>query len=72
VGTITKVFLTINIFVRTARDALGDLDLVSRELISLKTVLELLAEDTKGTAHTLPQNLEKQISGIIGNCNGVV
>ena len=72
VGTITKVSLTLSAFVRTARDARNDLDSVSRELLSLRTVLELLAEDTKSTSNPVPQNLEKQISGIVGNCDAAV
>lgn len=72
VGTITKVSLAINTFVRTARDARSDLDSISRELLSLKTVLELLAEDTQGKPRAIPQTLEKQIASIISNCDGVL
>ena len=72
VGTIAKVSITITNFVRTARDSRRDLDIVSRELGSLQTVLQLLADDTQDTPKAIPQNLETQIEGIIGNCNGTV
>lgn len=71
-GTITKVSVSINSFVRTARDARSDLDSVSRELGSLQTVLELLAEDTQEAPRAIPANLEKQICGIVSNCSRVV
>src|ERR1700761_1149775 len=73
-GTITKVSLTVNTFVRTVREARNDLDAVSRELLSLKTVLELLADDANHAPSDkpIPPNLEKQIKGIINNCDGVV
>lgn len=72
VGTITKVSITISTFVRTARDARSDLDSISRELLSLKTVLELLADDTQETPKSIPPTLEKQVSSIISNCDDVL
>jgi Fungal N-terminal domain of STAND proteins len=72
VGTIAKVSLTINTFVRTAREARRDLDSISRELLSLRTVLELLAQDTQERPKAIPNALEKQISSIISNCGGVL
>ena len=60
-GMITDVAQSIRTFARTARDARSDLDSVSRELVSLQLVLELLAEDTKETANPIPQPLGKQI-----------
>jgi hypothetical protein len=73
VTTISKVSITVNGFVREVRDARGDLDAVSRELLSLKTVLELLSDDAEGSkGGGFPQSLIKQISGILKNCHGVL
>jgi hypothetical protein len=73
VTTIAKVSITVNGFVREVRDARGDLDAVSRELLSLKTVLELLSDDAEtSTGGGFPQSLIKQISGILKNCHGVL
>lgn len=60
-------------FVRDVRGARSDLDAVSRELLSLNTVLELLAEDVANSENgTFPAALQKQITGIITNCTAVV
>jgi hypothetical protein len=69
-GTVTKVSLQVTSFVRQARDARSDLDAISRELASLKTVLEILSEDAK-TEKAFPDSLVPHISGILKNC-GVV
>ncbi|KAH6666664.1 hypothetical protein B0J14DRAFT_196824 [Halenospora varia] len=71
VGTISKVGIQISEFVRKTREARGDLDGVSRELASLKTVLEILSEDAE-TGKGFPISLVKQISGILENCGGVL
>ena len=58
VSTITKTSLLIGGFVKDVRAARSDLDGVSRELLSLKTVLELLADDvTESTNESLAQTL---------------
>jgi hypothetical protein len=73
IGTITKLSLLLSGFVRDVRAARGDLDAVSRELLSLKTVLELLADDVAGPNNeSFPETLKKQIAGIVTNCSGVV
>lgn len=72
IAAVTKTSLTVTSFVREVRDARRDLDAISRELSSLKNVLELLAEDTDGQKGTLPTSLESQITGMLTNCNGVV
>ncbi|KAF5608382.1 uncharacterized protein FSUBG_4600 [Fusarium subglutinans] len=64
--------LSINTFVRTCREARSDLDRVSRELLSLQTVLELIQEDVTDESKTFPTTLERHVSGIIINCNSVV
>ena len=60
-------------FVRDVRAARSDLDAVSRELLSLKTVLELIADDVAGpNSELFPETLKNQIAGIATNCSGVV
>jgi hypothetical protein len=72
-GTIGKLSISISVFVRSVRDARSDMDDVLRELVSLKTILEMLAEDTAEThSKNLPDSLTKQIRGILGGCDGVV
>jgi hypothetical protein len=69
VATISKLSISINGFVREVRDARRDLDAVSRELQSLKTLLEIFSEDVQDSA--FPPSLLQQISGILKN-TGVV
>jgi hypothetical protein len=72
-STITRTSLVVISFVKDVRSARSDLDSISRELSSLKTILELLAEDVNdSTTQSIPQTLQKQITGIITNCTGVV
>ncbi|KAF2467453.1 uncharacterized protein BDR25DRAFT_374732 [Lindgomyces ingoldianus] len=73
VGSIGTVSLTVNNFVRRVRDARSDLDAVSRELGSLKTVLELLGDDVEqyGENH-MATTLEKQVLDILKNCDIVI
>ncbi|KID83863.1 WD40/YVTN repeat-like-containing domain protein [Metarhizium guizhouense ARSEF 977] len=73
VATVSKVSIQISGFVREVRDARGDLDAVSRELTSLKSVLEILAKDAENpTGGGFPGSLVTQISGILTNCDGVL
>lgn len=69
VTTITKLSVLINGFVREVRDARRDLDAVSRELLSLQPLLEILSDDAGDSA--FPASLLQQIAGIIKN-SGVV
>lgn len=71
IGTITNLSVSISKFVRSVRGARGDLDTVTRELASLKTLLELLAEDAKDV-NAFPNALRKQIAGIVVNCELVL
>jgi hypothetical protein len=72
-STITRTSLVVISFVKDVRSAMSDLDVISRELSSLKIILELLAEDVNdSTTLSIPQTLQKQITGIITNCTGVV
>jgi hypothetical protein len=70
-STIAKTSLSITVFVRAVRAARSDLDGVSRELASLTTILELLAEDAKDTEN-FPDTLRKHITGILTNCELVM
>ncbi|KAH6954782.1 hypothetical protein DER45DRAFT_571095 [Fusarium avenaceum] len=72
VQAIGSLSFSIHAFVRTCREARSDLDRVSRELVSLQTVLELIQEDVTDDATTFPQTLERHVSGIVLNCNSVV
>lgn len=73
ISTITSASLVVIGFVKDVRAARSDLDVVSRELISLKTILELLADDVNDSSNeSIPQTLQKQIAGIVTNCTGVV
>jgi hypothetical protein len=45
---------------------------VSRELLSLQTVLELIQEDVADDAAAFPETLERHVSAIVLNCNSVV
>jgi hypothetical protein len=72
-STITRTSLVVISFVKDVRSARSDLDVITRELSSLKIILELLAEDVNdSTSQSIPQTLQKQITGIITNCTGVV
>ncbi|EEU37490.1 uncharacterized protein NECHADRAFT_86363 [Fusarium vanettenii 77-13-4] len=74
-GLITAIGgLSINLhsFVRTCREARGDLDSVSRELLSLQTILELIKEDASDSSKPFPKTLNQHITAILGNCNLVV
>jgi hypothetical protein len=69
--TVSKTAIVVTGFVRDVRGARSDLDAVSRELLSLRTVLELLADDVADPSK-FPDSLKKQITGIVTNCEGVV
>jgi hypothetical protein len=70
---ITKTSGFVASFVRDVRDARSDLDAVSRELLSLKTVLEMLADDAESYQEgSFPLSLARQVAGIISNCTKVV
>lgn len=71
-STIARTSLAVISFVKDVRDAQSDLDAVSTELYSLKTVLEILADDCNDSPDKIPQILQKQISGITTSCAGVV
>jgi transcriptional regulator of heat shock response len=72
-SSITRTSLVVISFVKDVRSARSDLDVISRELSSLKTILELLTEDVSdSTTQSIPQTLQKQITGIVTNCTEVV
>lgn len=70
-AAIAKTSYSVSSFVRSVRAARADLDALSRELASLKTLLELIAEDAEDAEH-FPENLRKQITGILSNCELVL
>jgi hypothetical protein len=69
--TIAKTSLSVTVFVRAVRAVRSALDGVSRELASLTTILELLAEDAKDIDN-FPETLRKNITGILSNCEHVL
>ena len=71
VGSIANVSIQISDFVRGAREARGDLDLISRELVSLKTLLDILSEDAR-TGNGFTESLAKNLSGILESLGGVL
>jgi archaellum component FlaC len=73
IETIDQLTITISSFVKQIRDARNDLDAIMRELVSLKIVLELLADDLSGSDQgPLPESLTKQIRGILDGCETVI
>ncbi|RMJ09523.1 hypothetical protein CDV36_010862 [Fusarium kuroshium] len=69
---IGSLSVKIHSFVRTCREARGDLDSVSRELLSLKTILELIQEDASDGSKTFPKTLSQHVTAILGNCHLVM
>ena len=67
VATIARVVKDVEQFVRQIREARADMDGISRELWSLKAVLEMLTDDVKSGA-TVPPKLED----ILKNCAEVM
>jgi hypothetical protein len=70
-GSIAKTSIAVTTFVRAVRSARSDLDAVSRELASLTTLLELIAEDAKDVK-AFPDTLRRHIAGILANCELVL
>ncbi|KAK4220542.1 hypothetical protein QBC38DRAFT_526595, partial [Podospora fimiseda] len=56
-------------FVRTFREARADLDSISRELASLRNILDLIQADA---SRPLPGTLTSHLLAIVGNCNTTV
>jgi hypothetical protein len=71
VSTIGKTSVAISLFIRDCRSARHDLDGVSRELLSLKSVLELLEEDLSESKQ-VPESLGTQMQSILKNSDKVV
>ncbi|KAK1990147.1 hypothetical protein LX36DRAFT_716969 [Colletotrichum falcatum] len=71
-GTITTLAFNLTTFVRDVRDARSEIDAVSRELLSLKSVLELIADDFETAPRPPSDGLQKQISGVLSNCKIIV
>lgn len=71
-SAIATATVRINGFVRTARDARPDLNAVSRELSSLRTVLELIQADAEESQNQLPESIINHLCEVLTNCNGAV
>ncbi|KAF3007351.1 hypothetical protein G7054_g2408 [Neopestalotiopsis clavispora] len=67
-NTISRASLVLNEFVREVREARADLDVVSRELHSLQSVLDLLKDD----AGALPTRIATETPALLQQCNRVV
>ncbi|KAF2124909.1 hypothetical protein P153DRAFT_360558 [Dothidotthia symphoricarpi CBS 119687] len=68
IATTAQASIAVTAFVKDVRDARRDLDGVSRELLSLSSVLTYLRDDTEDEkARTLPDALNSQIIGILAN-----
>ncbi|KAF9875353.1 hypothetical protein CkaCkLH20_07173 [Colletotrichum karsti] len=59
-------------FVRDVRDSRNEIDGVTRELLAVKGVLEIIADDIETSSRPLPSSLQEQLSGVISNCTHVV
>ena len=58
-------------FIRSVRNARGDVDALTRELASLRIVLEVLVGDSTD-GNNIPEPIEKQLLGVIANCSQVI
>src|SRR4051812_46636433 len=73
VGTIASVTASATSFMRDVRDARKEIVAVTKELMSLRAILEILEDDLKGpTSAVVPDSTLKQIVEITGNCSSVV
>jgi hypothetical protein len=70
-ASISRTSIAVTNFVHSIRSARSDLDGVSRELASLKTLLELITEDAKDV-ETFPDTLRRHIFDILANCELVL
>jgi len=69
-ASIGKLSVSISRFVFHIREARNDMDLVLRELVSLETILRMLAEDASNPSG-FPDSLCVQIMGILNGCDAV-
>ena len=58
-------------FIRSVRSARSDVDALTQELASLRMVLEVLVDDSTDGSN-IPEPIEKQLLGVLANCNQVV
>jgi hypothetical protein len=72
VAAIAQLTTSISTFIARVRSARADLDSVSRELLSLKIILELLHLDLTDDAVNFSDTLQRQVSAIITNCTNVI
>jgi Fungal N-terminal domain of STAND proteins len=69
VQAIVGVSGTISSFSKNVRQARRDMDEVSRELTSLKSILELLIADDENESVSFPDTLTQHVSAIVRNCH---
>jgi hypothetical protein len=72
VAAIAQLTTSISTYIARVRSARADLDGVSRELLSLKIILDLLQLDLADDAVNFSDSLQRQVSGIIINCTSVI
>jgi len=71
IGSVTNLFIHINNFVLSVRDARRDMDAVSRELSSLSLCLQTLQSDCSGSTVDYPLQLKQSLIAMLKNC-GIV
>ena len=70
---IMTAYTTVTKFILEVRDARREMNMVQLELVSLRSILEILAQDTKDCPENVfPASLVEDIRSIIANCDGVV
>jgi len=72
VTAVSRVTYSLTGFIREWRDASGDLEAISQELLSMQMVIESLRNTLVTKESTVPPNLKEQILGILKSCNQVV
>ena len=70
---IMTAYTTVTKFILEVRDARREMNMVQLELVSLRSILEILAQDTKDCPENIfPASLVEDIRSIIANCDSVV
>lgn len=73
ITAVGKTSIVVTDFVKTCREARGDLLGVSQELSTLKQILEWLRDDTDETKQSaIPESLTAQIIPIVTDCDRVL
>ena len=73
ISTVGKTSIVLTDFIKTCREARGDLLGVSQELSTLKQILEWLKDDTEeDELSAIPESLTTQVLPIISDCDRVL